>query len=667
MERLGGAGATGETILPSAFHRYGLAVASVFAALLLTALLERLGPIPVPFFLLAAVATTAWLAGLGPGLLAITLSALGFDYFFMHPLGSLRIGRDSLAYFGTFLASALATGLLSSRRRKVELSLRRMQDELEARVRERTAALETTNHALRTEIAERQAEQKFFSAILNNTDALVIALDGEECFLRFNQAAERLTGLKAADVLGRCEYDLVIPPHEAAMVKARMREVTGPSDLIVGTNHWLAHDGSLRLIRWTNTGVTNELGRLQYVVSIGLDITEQWQAELARRESDARFRDIAEIVSDWIWETGPDLSLRFLSPGARGVFGQDCDGLIGSAWEALPLTALDTRDSASLPQRMHGHQPFRNVLMRVHRGDGTHRDVKVSGKPIFDEDGQFLGYRGAGSDVTAEIDARNEASALLAALTRASRLTTMGELAASIAHEINQPLTAVVTNANACLRWLAREPVELDEARQAVRRIVRDGSRAGEVIASIRALMKKTTPEPTCVQMNQVIHEVLLLAESECRRSGIRTGLDLARDLPPVRGDRIQLQQCLLNLIMNGLEAMISVPDRPRELDIRSWSDGAGTVLVSVKDTGPGLDPATRERLFDPFFTTKASGMGMGLSICRSIVEAHGGLLSVAQASPQGAVFQLALPAMAQAEVAAAAVSPHPSHPAWSG
>jgi two-component system, LuxR family, sensor kinase FixL len=217
-------------------------------------------------------------------------------------------------------------------------------------------------------------------------------------------------------------------------------------------------------------------------------------------------------------------------------------------------------------------------------------------------------------------------------------------LTASIAHEVNQPIAATVTNAHAGLRWLGAKPPDLEEARQALSRIVRDGSRAGEVIDRIRALVKKVPPRRELVDINEAICEVSALTQTDMQRNGVRLQTRFAVDLPLVPADRVQLQQVIMNLIVNAVEAMSSVRDRSRELTIASGKDDANAVFVEVQDTGPGIDPVDLDRLFQSFYTTKPDGIGMGLAISRSIVAAHGGRLSAAPKQPHGAVFCFTLP-----------------------
>ena len=227
----------------------------------------------------------------------------------------------------------------------------------------------------------------------------------------------------------------------------------------------------------------------------------------------------------------------------------------------------------------------------------------------------------------------------------ANRVATMGQLTASIAHEVNQPIAAAVTNAQAALRWLAARPPNLEEVRQALDHIVKDANRAGDVIGRIRELVKKAPPRKDRVDMNEAIREVIELTRGEAAKNGASVQTALGEGLPPIEGDRVQLQQVVLNLIVNAVQAMGTVEQGPRELFITTARAEPNGVLVAVKDSGPGVAPASLEHLFAPFYTTKPDGLGMGLSICRSIIEAHGGRLWVTANLPRGAIFHFTVPA----------------------
>jgi C4-dicarboxylate-specific signal transduction histidine kinase len=277
--------------------------------------------------------------------------------------------------------------------------------------------------------------------------------------------------------------------------------------------------------------------------------------------------------------------------------------------------------------------------------------VKASGKPVFDASGEFRGYRGTGTDVTAlrtaEAEARESERRYLEAqweLEHASRVATMGQLTASITHEVNQPITAAVTYALAARRFLSAAPPNLQEVDDALCRIVMEGNRAGEVVGRIRALVKKAPARKDAVEINDGILEVIALTRTEAAINSVSVRTQLAEGLPRVEGDRIQLQQVLLNLIINAIEAMRDVGEEERELLISSHNEPDG-VSVEVRDSGPGFKPAVLERVFEAFYTTKPGGLGLGLSICRSIIEAHNGRLWASPNVPRGAIFGFMTPA----------------------
>ena len=280
--------------------------------------------------------------------------------------------------------------------------------------------------------------------------------------------------------------------------------------------------------------------------------------------------------------------------------------------------------------------------------DGSVKHVHVVAHAVRDHVSQ-LEFIGALMDVTAAKQAGEELHKTQAELAHVTRVTTLGELTASIAHEVNQPLAAVVTNAEACLRWLDRAIPNLDEARRAVEWIIKDGNRAAEVIRHVRALTNKTGTRKAPLDVNDVVNEVIVLVQRELLRQRVSLRTELAPALPVVLADRVQLQQVIINLVMNGIEAMQPVTGRPRQLVIRSEHDEARQVLVTVEDCGVGISAENAERLFNAFFTTRSGGMGMGLAICRSIIEAHGGRISAANNAGPGATFQFTLPAHQEA------------------
>jgi C4-dicarboxylate-specific signal transduction histidine kinase len=395
---------TGPHRLRSTIFRYGLALALVAVALGLTFFLQSVTSVAGYLFFYVAVVASAWFSGKGPGWLAVILSAVGVEYFFIAPIHSFGVNRESLPIFIEFAVSALVVGWFSSWRRAAEAELRYARDELQLRVAERTAELRHSNEQLLAEMAER------------------------------------------------------------------------------------------------------------------------------KRAEDAYYQAQAE-------------------------------------------------------------------------------------------------------------------------LTRMTRMSAMGALAASISHEVNQPLAAVVTNADACMMWLSSDPPNLEEARAAVDCIAQQGTRASDVVRHIRAMFTKAAPERTTFHVNDLIREVVTLIEGAALRNQVTLQTELAADSTATTGDRVQLQQVIVNLILNGIEAMSEVADRPRRLVIRSESQNSGEVLVSVEDSGIGIDPSNEKRIFDAFFTTKAQGMGMGLSISHSIIEAHGGRLWASRNSDYGATVQFTLPVGGETEL----------------
>jgi PAS domain S-box-containing protein len=376
--------------------------------------------------------------------------------------------------------------------------------------------------------------------------------------------------------------------------------------------------------------------------------------DLAEREAKIRRLVDANIVGIFIWEfegrilEANDAFLR--------IVGYDREDLVSDRMRWTDLTPpewLDRHERWWTPElRMTGSlQPFEKEYFRK---DGSRVPVLV-GAASFEENGnQGVAFV---LDLTERKRAEAEAGEserryreLETELAHASRVATMGQLTASIAHEVKQPITAAAANAETALLWLARRPPDLEEAQQALGRIVKDANRAGDVLERIRALVKKAPSQQDSLKINEAILEVIALARGEVVRTGVALQTQLADDLPLVRGDRVQLQQVILNLIVNAVEAMSVAGEGTKELVISSRNAGPDGILVAVRDSGPGLAPANVEHLFEAFYTTKPRGLGMGLSICRSIVEAHGGRLMATANVPRGAVFQFTLPAKLDVE-----------------
>ncbi|WP_245333860.1 sensor histidine kinase, partial [Bradyrhizobium guangdongense] len=416
----------------------------------------------------------------------------------------------------------------------------------------------------------------------------------------------------------------------------------------------LLPDGGIRRIHSVAHVVVASDGKVSELIGTHMDVTDQHAARerlentlVALRESEQRFRDYAETASDWLWETGPDHRVTRLSEhtSTAGILATGLIDLL--RWEI----ACDVEDEPEKWRQhratLQAHQPFRDLVYRTVNRTGSPIYVRTSGKPFFDGNGNFLGYRGVSTDITAIIradQAEQDLRKAQAELAHVTRVTTLGELTTSIAHEINQPLAAILTNADACIGWMAREAPDLAEARSSVEWIIEDAIRASEVIRSVRALAKKGEIEMVPLDINDVVRDVIALITRELVSHRVTLRTELTAVLPRILGDRIQLQQVIINLVMNGIEAMDAITDRPRELLIKSSKDDLGRVQLAVADCGVGIAEKDADHVLDPFFTTKSSGLGMGLSICRSIVEAHGGRLSFLQKDEPGATFQFVLP-----------------------
>jgi PAS domain S-box-containing protein len=414
---------------------------------------------------------------------------------------------------------------------------------------------------------------------------------------------------------------------------------------------------------------------------LGTEINQRQRAEAALREANAELERrvaarTADLQEEVLRRRATEATLRASEERWRSMFEASAVGIavidqqnhfaaaneafqkmVGYTSEELqslgPLDITHEEDRKATQEMIEdvqsGERQDYHTEKRYCRKDGKVIWVRVSTARALDSSSALQGIPAIIEDITERKRAEVAWHDAREALSRATRLTVMGELSASIAHEINQPLAAIITNGHACERFLTFSPPDLDEVKDAVGEIVRDGRRASEVLKRIRAMSKNSAPERGQVDVNHAIAEVLALTRDELLRHRVSVQTDLHSNLPTIMADRVQLQQVVLNLVMNGIDAMRAVADRSRILTVRSLLSDRGNIAVNVADSGIGLDPANRERIFDTFFTTKPEGMGMGLAISNTIIEAHRGRLWAESGSPFGAVFAFTLPLVAGA------------------
>jgi PAS domain S-box-containing protein len=735
----------------SQIRRYGLAVISCGIALAVAWPLDA----PTSCFFLAVMVSGLY-GGRGPGLLAVALSSVAFDYFFLPPVFHFGLERASVLRFGPFVVSSLLIAWLIDRkrqadeaRRKIAAQVQRSQAYLaEAQKLSRSGSWAAPPDRLGVTYWSAEMFRIMGLSPANTPPSLeeVAALFAPEVWAqvteafnaaRFNKATfdvefpfgghdgvERMVRLVGHPVLGASgevleivgtAIDVTDQRNARAALQRAFDEVKRseqalrtseenlrlmvhciPGFLVTSTaagevklvnqpllnytgkpleelRNWpsVVHPGDLPAVEslWTrsvNTGLPFDAdvrirradgvyrwfhcrglplrhndGRIVHWYTLLTDIEDRINAEDALRASERELSLIIEAIPALVWSAAPGGAVTYVNRRVLEYTGTNLETLTKDGWLAF-LHPDDVEPTVRAWSRsLETGQPV-EVQYRFRRFDGAYRWFHVIGQATRDADGHVRPWYGLLIDID---DRKNMEEALRNTqerLSRAVQTATVGELAASIAHEINQPLAAVVANGHACLRWLSAQPPNLAKAYEAAERIVRDGKSAGEVIQRIRALFRRASLEKTALDVNEIVREVLRLTLSEVLRRGVAVEAELEEDLPRVEGDRVQLQQLLLNLLVNGMEAMDGIADRPKRLCIRSTRQAGEGVLVEIRDCGPGL--AEPDKVFEAFFTTKENGLGMGLAICRSIVEAHSGRLWAASSNGAGATFSFTLP-----------------------
>ena len=523
------------------------------------------------------------------------------------------------------------------------------------------AAISLENARLHTELVnenrdrkqaedELRASEERWRGLFESVPIGVALLTPDGRYLTVNQAFQKMLGYSEAELRGRSPIELTHEDDRAVTEAFRATRTAGDARTVRREKRYRRKDGSVIWVDVSSFLLPVAQGSA-LDARFAVDISERKQAEENLRQSEAFLIQAQQIsqTGSWYWNV-KTREVRWSAEHFR-LFGHDPATTQPSY--AVFVAPIHPEDRPSVEQTIATAVAEKGQFQLEYRivlPDATVKHLLSIGHPGMTEAGD-LEYAGTVMDITerkrAEAEARQSERRyreLQMELARANRIATMGQLSASITHEINQPIAAVITNANAGLRWLGARRLNRGEVRQALNRIVRDGNRAGEVIDRVRALVRKAPPRRECLDINEAVREVIALTQVEVQRNGVSLQTQLAHGLPLVTADRVQLQQVMTNLIVNAVEAIRGISDRPRELAIISGEGGADDVFIEVQDTGPGLDPANLDRLFQSFYTTKPDGMGMGLAISRSIVEAHGGRLSAAPNQPHGAVFRVTLP-----------------------
>ena len=512
-------------------------------------------------------------------------------------------------------------------------------------------ALEDTKKRLELDILERmraeealRASEERWRAVFENSAIGVALADLNGRFLATNSAYQKMLGYTEEELRKLTFLDLTHEDYRGSNWKFITDLFEGKrKEFQIEKQYW-RKDGSLIWVSNNVSLVPGSESMPRFLMALSEEITARKRADEELRRSEAYLAEAQRLSHTGSWAWNVSTGEVFWSRELFRIFGLDAErtalniDLIKNLRHPEDRPLLEqTFDTAVLEKKDF------ELESRIVLPDGSIRHVHTVGHPAVNDADDLVEFVGTVMDVTERKQAEEALRKSQAELAHLTRVMTLGELASSIAHEINQPLTAIVANGNGCVRWLAGDSPNLDEAREAARRIIRDGNRASDVITRIRALLRKTAIEKTQLDINQIVQEVVLLLQNEAMRNGVTLRTELAADFPPVFADRVQLQQVILNLVVNGIEATARVTDRARELLITCDRYESDKVLVAVQDSGIGIDPQNLERIFDAFYTTKSQGIGMGLAISRSIIEDHGGRLWAQPNAARGATFQFTL------------------------
>lgn len=624
---------------------YGVALVTVAGAVLAAYLADTLlQTSPYVSLFLCGIMFVAWFGGVGPGLFAAALSILAFQYFFLPPIFSLVVAITDVPRLVLFAIAALFVVALSSEQRRKTESLRRTRDELQVAVQE----LERLNNALKAENAERRKAEEIARQAERDVQTTIDTIpvmaasyraDGSLTFV--NQTWRDYTGL-TLDSTEPHRWGAAIHPDDLPAVEAAWRAHLETGKPFQIEQRMRRADGEYRRYVISRVPHRDDSGKVIRWYGAGYDIEDQKRAESALQRSEAYLAEAQRLslTGSFGWKIASgDI---FWSKETYQIMGMD--PTVKPTIDVV-MSRVHPDDREFVRQEIDRAQRGDQVYDYEHRlllPDGIVKHVHVRSHRVKYElaEEEIIG---AVVDVTAAKKAQEALHAAQASLAHVTRVTTLGEMSASIAHEVNQPLAAIVVNAEVSMRWLTREPPNMAEGLNALKRIIGDAERASRVVRRIRDLAKKADLEMTELDINDVIDEAVALVLREASSHRVALRLELGSELPLVRGDRTQLQQVIINLVINGVQAMAAVTDRPRELLLCTQRYEADKVLVAVRDVGVGIEPEHMGRLFNAFYTTKPKGLGMGLSICRSIIEAHGGRIWPTCNDGPGMTFQFTI------------------------
>jgi PAS domain S-box-containing protein len=497
----------------------------------------------------------------------------------------------------------------------------------------------------KAEEALRRSEYQFRVAI-NTIPTLVWAArpDGSADF--FNMRWLDYTGL-TLDEARDWGWVAAIHPDDFASLGDTWRTIIASGDPGEAEARLRRSDGEYRWFLFRAEPMRDGSGDIVKWYGTNTDIEERKQAEQRAQEVEKQLRAAIDTIPVIVWTALPDGTNDFHNQRLLSYTRFSPEQAQGTGWKEMFHPDDLRRHVEAWASSVETGNSF-ECESRLRRADGQYRWFLARAQPMRDASGNIVKWYGTNVDIDDRKRAEQELQRAHAELAHAMRVATLGEMAASIVHEVNQPIAAIVTNGGACLNWLRREPPALDEVRTSVEAMIIEGHRTGEVVRRLRVLAKKGDPQKELLEINDVIRESLLMVERELTSHNVTARTELSKTLPPVLGDRVQLQQVIINLIMNGVDAMSVVADRPRQLLIRSEQNQSDQVIVAVQDCGIGISSKDLDRLFDAFFTTKPNGLGMGLRVCRTIVEAHGGNLWASRNADIGATFQFSLPKLSR-------------------